>query len=106
MSREPVDPATSATGRVSAAVEAARLALGDADSALVVTRETVGLAPSTPFTRDVQTLAQAQRLARAVETLPGLRGELERAIAAYRGLFLDGVSVPDAPTFEGWVTAQ
>ncbi|HKO24565.1 MAG TPA: hypothetical protein VJY65_07455, partial [Chloroflexota bacterium] len=83
-----------------------RQALGGADTALVVTRETVGLAPSTPVTRDVQTLAQAQRLARAGEAVPGLRGELERAVAVYHGPFLDGVSLPDAPPFEHWVAGQ
>ncbi|HKO25234.1 MAG TPA: response regulator, partial [Chloroflexota bacterium] len=83
-----------------------RQALGDAATLLLVTRETVGLSASAPFTLDVQTLAQAQRLARAVEVVPGLRGELERAIAAYRGPFLDGVSLPDAPPFEHWVAGQ
>ncbi|HKG94550.1 MAG TPA: BTAD domain-containing putative transcriptional regulator [Gemmatimonadaceae bacterium] len=33
-------------------------------------------------------------------------GDLERAVALYRGAFLDGVYVPGAPEFEQWSTAQ
>jgi DNA-binding SARP family transcriptional activator len=38
--------------------------------------------------------------------VPGLRAELERAVAAYGGPFLEGLSVPDAPEFEDWAAGQ
>jgi hypothetical protein len=53
-----------------------RQALGDADAALAVTRETVGLSLSPSFILDIQVLAQAQRL-EALEAL-GRRSLLER----------------------------
>jgi DNA-binding SARP family transcriptional activator len=62
-----------------------RQALGDADAALAVTRETVGLSLSPSCILDIQVLAQAQRLARRPEVVPGLQAALERAVAAYGG---------------------
>jgi hypothetical protein len=38
--------------------------------------------------------------------VPGLRAELERAVAAYGGLFLEGLSLQDAPEFEDWMAGQ
>ena len=60
-----------------------RQALGDADAALAVTRETVGLSLSPSLVLDIQ--VQTQRLARQPAMVPGLRAELEQAVAAYGG---------------------
>jgi DNA-binding SARP family transcriptional activator len=77
---------------------------------LAASQEAVGLEPSALHTLDLdlQTLAQAQRLARvsAGQEVPGLRTQLERAVALYRGPFLEGLDLLDAPEFEGWVAGQ
>ena len=88
------------------AISHLRRSLGAAETVLAVTRETVGLSPAAPLTLDLQVLARAQRLAHAREVVPGLRGELERAVAMYRGPFLEDVGLHDAPEFETWVNRQ
>ena len=102
----PENDAEDARGNLRSALAHLRQALGAAETVLTVTRETIGLCPGAPLTLDVQTLTQAQRLARTGAGAPRLRAELERAVAAYRGPFLAGVSLPDAPEFEGWVAGQ
>jgi len=57
---------------------------------------------------DVAALAAADVLARhdhAAEA-PGLGARLERAAARYRGPFLDGLDLPDAPAFEAWALVR
>src|SRR5919201_2174396 len=76
------------------------------ESALTATREAGGLAPSVALNLDLQTLRQAQGLARALDGAPGLRAQLEQAVALYRGPFLAGLDVPDAPEFETWLEGQ
>lgn len=95
-----------ARGNLRTAIAHLRRSLGTAEDVLTVTRETVALSPSAPITLDVQLLLQARHLSRTVEPGPRLRAELERAVGAYRGPFLDGVSVPDTPEFEVWVAGQ
>jgi DNA-binding SARP family transcriptional activator len=77
---------------------------------LAASQATVGLDPSTLRTLDLdlQTLAQARQLARACtgQEAPGLRAQLERTVARYRGPFLEGLDLPDAPEFESWVAGQ
>src|SRR5437868_1748815 len=102
----PENDAEDARGNLRSALAHLRQALGAAETVLTVTRETIGLCPGAPLTLDVQTLTQAQRLARTGAGAPRLRAELEQAVAAYRGPFLAGVSLPDAPEFEGWVAGQ
>src|SRR5262249_42064915 len=83
-----------------------RQALGE--NAFTSTRDAVGLATSDPFSifLDLQTLRQAQRLTRSLEEAPGLRVQIEVAVTLYRGAFLDGLDVPDAPEFETWLAGQ
>jgi DNA-binding SARP family transcriptional activator len=76
------------------------------ESALTATRETVGLAPSVALDLDLQPLRQARGLVRALDGAPGLRAHLEQAVALYRGPFLAGLDVPDAPEFETWLEGQ
>src|ERR671937_1522594 len=76
------------------------------ESALTATREAVGLAPSVVLDLDLQTLRQAQGLARSLDGAPGLRAQVEQAVALYRGPFLGGLDVPDAPEFEAWLEGQ
>src|SRR5919201_3317520 len=76
------------------------------ESALTATREAGGLAPSVALNLDLQTLRQAQGLARALDGAPGLRAQVEQAVALYRGPFLGGLDVPDAPEFETWLEGQ
>ncbi|HEX6507650.1 MAG TPA: BTAD domain-containing putative transcriptional regulator, partial [Chloroflexota bacterium] len=83
----------------------------DADAILLATRESVGLIPSSPLDFDVRGLAEAQQLIRQTpgngSTSPeGVRRQIEMAVDRYRGPFLAGVSVPDAPDFEGWLEGQ
>jgi DNA-binding SARP family transcriptional activator len=77
---------------------------------LTASQEMVGLDPSalSRLDLDLQTLAQALRLARTVtgQEAPGLRAQLEQAAALYRGPFLEGLDLPDVPEFESWVMGQ
>jgi DNA-binding SARP family transcriptional activator len=83
-----------------------RQALG-AD-AITATRDAVGLAvPGGPsLFLDLQALRQAQSLARSLAEAPGLRVQIEEAVALYRGAFVEGLEVPDAPEFEAWLAGQ
>jgi DNA-binding SARP family transcriptional activator len=85
-----------------------RQALGD--GVLVASQEVIGLDPTALRTLDLDldALAQAQRLARAFtgQVAPGLRAQLERAMALFGGHFLEGLELSDAPDFESWVAGQ
>ncbi len=83
-----------------------RQALGE--NAFTTTRDAVGLAASAPSSLflDLQTLSQALSLARSIEAAPGLRVQIEEPVALYRGAFLEGLEVPDAPEFETWLVGQ
>jgi DNA-binding SARP family transcriptional activator len=84
-----------------------RQALGsDADAYLTTTRESIGLLPSAPLDLDVQALADAQRLLRDAPDPAMLRPQIESAVERYRGPFLEGLSLPDAPDFESWLEGQ
>src|SRR5205085_3144239 len=60
----PENDAEDARGNLRSALAHVRQALGAAETVLTVTRETIGLCPGAPLTLDVQTLTQAQCLAR------------------------------------------
>src|SRR5438034_2304736 len=86
-----------------------REGLGPAGAAvLVAERGLLGLAADT-LSLDLRTLEQARRLALATASRPD-QPERLRALAAaverVRGPFLDGLTLPDAPDFEAWVTAR
>src|SRR5918912_2295125 len=93
-----------ARGSLRTALVDLRQVLGE--SALTATREAVGLAPSVALALDLQTLRQALGLGRSLDGAPGLRAQLEQAAALYRGPFLAGLDVPDAPEFETWLEGQ
>jgi DNA-binding SARP family transcriptional activator len=85
-----------------------RHALGDPDglpNVLHVSRTALGLEPD-GVAVDVHDLATAATLARHRDEPPGLRAQLERAVALYRGPFLADLSIADAPEFETWALAQ
>jgi DNA-binding SARP family transcriptional activator len=76
----------------------------------VVARDALGLRDG--FTLDFFALEAAGRAGevQASELNPGHadleKRELEQAIQAYRGDFLEAFSLPDAPGFDDWVAAQ
>lgn len=80
---------------------------GFAESPLLLERESIGFNFSLPHTLDTD------RVSATVETLNAQSvGMLQPApllldaTRAARGPFLDGLSLPDAPEFENWVTTQ
>jgi DNA-binding SARP family transcriptional activator len=84
------------------------MALGD--SVLVTTHETIGLEQSTSLVMDLdlRTISRVRSLARVsdgVET-GDLRGQLEEAVALYRGPFLAGFDISQAPEFDNWLIGQ
>jgi DNA-binding SARP family transcriptional activator len=74
-----------------------------ADGILAATRDTVGLRRGA-VEADVGALRQAQQLAHQFDA--GLRRQLELTINRYRGPFLAGMFLPDAPEFEAWIESQ
>lgn len=82
-----------------------RQALGfHADRMLTASRDMLGLLPGS-LELDVEALGHARRLARGAEG-NGLRPKIEAAVGQYRGPFLAGMTIPDAPDFEAWIEAQ
>ncbi|MEJ5199555.1 MAG: BTAD domain-containing putative transcriptional regulator, partial [Anaerolineae bacterium] len=72
---------------------------------LLVTRETVELNPARPYRLDVAEFAAL--LAPAADLAPAERARRQQAAAdLYRGDFLAGFYVRDAPDFEEWMLAQ
>jgi predicted ATPase/DNA-binding SARP family transcriptional activator len=72
-------------------------------SHLVITRVTAEFCVETPFSLDVQ---QFERHLRAYETAEAPIADLEAAVSLYRGEFLAGFYLHDAPAFEEWMLAQ
>jgi WD40 repeat protein/DNA-binding SARP family transcriptional activator len=84
-----------------------RMALEDtADSVLVTTRDSIGVAPSASLDLDTELLDRTRRQIRAPGTAPGLRDKVGLAVRAYRGPFLENLSLPDAPELETWTEGQ
>ena len=84
-----------------------RQALGaDADVFLSATRESIGLLASARIDLDVKALADARQLLRQSPDTGILRRQIEAVVERYRGPFLAGVSLPDAPDFEAWMEGQ
>ncbi|HWE61025.1 MAG TPA: BTAD domain-containing putative transcriptional regulator, partial [Chloroflexota bacterium] len=85
-----------------------RKALGEqrgTHEALRTVGNAIGLEP-TAVAVDVQTLASAAAGARQHEAPPGMRVQLERAVAVARGPLLAGISLAEAPDFEVWLLAR
>ncbi len=84
-----------------------RQALGsESERILKASRDSVSLHASAPLDLDVQALADAQRLIRQSSGDVIARQQLENTVSRYRGLFLSGVTLPDAPQFETWIEGQ
>jgi DNA-binding SARP family transcriptional activator len=82
---------------------------------LLITRDTLGLDPTSGIELDLHTLHEAWTLARAdaraTLTMPeeahrNLLARLQHAISLPRGEFLEGFSLRDAPAFDDWVRFQ
>lgn len=85
-------------------------ALGDADPAaryLAVSRDALAVDPQSPYDSDLLALQRATAALRAGD-LPRdvLVARLSEAADAYRGDFLAGFSLDDAPEFDDWATLQ
>jgi DNA-binding SARP family transcriptional activator/predicted ATPase len=85
-------------------------ALGAADPAsryLVVSREAIGFDPQVPHDSDLAALQGAMAALRAGDVgRDELIARLDAAATAYRGDFLAGFSLGDAPEFDDWATLQ
>jgi DNA-binding SARP family transcriptional activator/predicted ATPase len=79
-----------------------RQALPDADAYLRIEREHLGFNPEADFTLDLNLVDAAARTGPSRETL----ATLHAAAAAYRGGFLEGFSLDDAPDFDEWASLQ
>ncbi len=92
-----------------------REALGDADEGatgkhLQITRGALGFEPAQAES-DVRVLEEAWARLREAPAIqgpdaPALVAQLKQAVARYRGDFLDGFSLSDAPTFDEWAAVQ
>lgn len=69
---------------------------------LRIERQSLALDRATPHWLDVADFEQ--KAGERLESQP--TGQLEEAVAFYRGDFLEGLYVNDAPQFENWVTGQ
>ncbi|MCZ7568765.1 MAG: AAA family ATPase [Ardenticatenaceae bacterium] len=65
---------------------------------LVVEADALGFHPTSDFELDLRTVGAALGAEQS--------GLLQEAIHLYRGDFLEGFALPDAPTFDEWVTFQ
>ncbi len=72
---------------------------------LLVTNETVGVDQAGSLQLDVATLERHVGAA-AQPITAGIAGPLAAALAGYRGEFLAGINVADAPRFDEWLTLE
>ncbi len=93
--------------------QALRRANDQAEAAfLAVTHTTLGVNPNADIELDLQTverayaLARADRASRARPAARAGRPVLQAAAASYRGDFLAGFSLGDAPSFDDWAGVQ
>src|SRR5918997_7029337 len=106
------------SGRASLRTTLARLREGleetTEDRHLVVDRNVVSFDTSSDFELDLHVLQSAYGLARSLtgtarqpgETPRTVTPQLQRAVDAWRGEFLDGFSLRDAPDFDEWTSLQ
>ena len=76
-----------------------------ADSVITATRASLGVRLGAPIDLDIQALTDARDLARRSHCNV-LSGKIEAAVDQYRGPFLAGMLLPDAPDFEAWIETQ
>lgn len=82
-----------------------RQALGEAtQTVLITTKDTVGVTHG-GVDVDVEALKRACQMARTNGDLR-IRHQIRAGIGLYRGAFLEGLSLADAPEFETWVESQ
>jgi WD40 repeat protein/DNA-binding SARP family transcriptional activator len=90
-------PDRSALNNLRSALANLRQAIGDRQAEppfLLITRDTIQFNTASDYSLDLSGLAH----------LTGLEiGQLEQAVAAYRGSFLEGLSLGDSPPYEEWV---
>jgi DNA-binding SARP family transcriptional activator/tetratricopeptide (TPR) repeat protein len=79
-----------------------RQGLPQAGDYLIAEREYLGLNPTSDFTLDLRVLDAALRAG----PQPGAFPQLQAAALAYRGDFLTGFSLSDAPAFDDWASLQ
>lgn len=75
------------------------------DPYLIVTRETIGFNPAAPYWLDVETFERHLATSRTLSPTQQMAA-LQTATPLYRGDFLAGFFVRDAPEFEEWMLAQ
>jgi len=76
-----------------------------ADPHLIITRDTVAFNCSAPFSLDTATFKDLMRLSGGQPAQQRV-GLLRQALDLYRGEFLEGFYVRDAPDFEDWALVQ
>lgn len=74
------------------------------NSYLLITRDSVAFNIATPYALDVEEFEQG--LTGSHMKQPSAISHLQSAVALYRGDFLAGFTVRDAPEFEDWMLAQ
>src|SRR5918997_1337112 len=106
------------SGRASLRTTLARLREGleetTEDQHLVVDRNVVSFDTSSDFDLDLHVLHSAYGLARSLtgtgwqpgEAQQTVTSQLQKAVDAWRGEFLDGFSLRDAPDFDDWTSLQ
>jgi DNA-binding SARP family transcriptional activator/predicted ATPase len=75
-----------------------RRALGDAETYLLIEGDLLSFDLTTNITLDLQTMDIALESSNEIT--------LQKAVEWYRGDFLEGFSLPDAPAFEEWASLQ
>jgi len=93
-------PNRSALNNLRSALANLRQAIGDRQADppfLLITRITIMFNPASDCTLDVSGLRDLPH--QPIE-------QLERAVSAYRGAFLEGFSLADSPAFEEWIVVQ
>ena len=97
-------PEASARSNLSKALTYLRQVVGHH---LSITRQAIAFDRGNPYWLDVEVFESQVRSAssRAVSSQPNI-GQLQRAVELYRGDFLEGFYVRQAPAFEDWILAQ
>ncbi len=86
-----------------------RAALGESATQLIATRDSLAFDTASEYTLDVHLIRAAARAARDISE-PNktslLLDQLQVAASAWRGDFMDGFLLGDAPEFDDWATLQ
>ncbi|MHB0874753.1 MAG: BREX system ATP-binding domain-containing protein [Anaerolineae bacterium] len=99
----PERPDSVALGNLRAALAGLRGAMGDREASpayLHISRDSIGFNLSSDHELDVRTF---ERLLEATQEQADVAARLEQAVALYRGSFMEGFSLADAPEYEQWL---